>query len=41
MALVVRPLPTPFEDPETVAKLDVWDDQMSLALQEMLDRLCP
>lgn len=40
MTLVAPPIPTPFEDPESVEKLDLWDDQMSSALQETLDRLC-
>lgn len=41
MTLVTPPIPTPLEDPESEDKLDLWDDQMSSALQETLDRLCP
>lgn len=41
MTLVPPPMPTSLEDPESVDKLDLWDDQMASALQETLDRLCP
>jgi D-alanyl-D-alanine carboxypeptidase len=41
MTLVPPPMPTPLEDPETNDKMNLWDDQMSSALQETLDRLCP